>query len=264
MLGGLPPLAQQQSRLKEEELLEDEPPLRVGAAGMERLEVGRRRREVREDESLPARWQPLPLPHRGRQRIGQFRRQIGEHPEHEPALQPRRHRPDLLVDRHDPARVHRVLALVAVVAQDLVLGIGELETAPELDRTVQHDSLRRPKHVTEERLIRKDRANRAARVANHELEQPEAGTPRRPHARGQHLARHSGHLTRAQARRRHEPPSVLVPQRKPQQQVLDRHESRPLEVRGTPRAHASQILQGRREQLGGHDAGAFDRGNPIA
>ncbi len=192
------PLSHEQARLKEEELLEDQPALRLGAAGVERLDVGAPRRKMRLDDGEPSIRQPAGRPNGLRQRVRQYRGQLGNQPVHEPALHPRRHRAGLLVDRHDAPRVHGLVVFVARLGahlgarlrQDLVLGTGELQAAAAaiLESAVEDDAPRPLEHVGEEGLIGKHRADGSRGVPNDHLEQPESRPPRRAHSGGENFA----------------------------------------------------------------------------
>ena len=75
-IGRVPPLAQDQPGLKQEELLEDQPPLRRRAKAVQRVDVGARRREMRVGDRLPAIRQAPGRANRRRQRIGELRGQL--------------------------------------------------------------------------------------------------------------------------------------------------------------------------------------------
>ena len=141
------PLAQDQPGLEQEELLEDQPLLR-----------GATRNAFSASTSVPAagkcasasawrrRRQPALRANRVRQRIGDLRRHLREQPMHQRALHARRHatRPSRRSGTMRPVCTRRIV-VVRIAADDLVFGIGELQSAAaaELDGAVQHHLLAR-------------------------------------------------------------------------------------------------------------------------
>ncbi len=149
-----------------------------------------------------------------------------------------------------------------VLAQDLELGIGNLQAAraPMLGLAVDHDARVRPDDIFQERLIRPDGLDLAARVLDQRGEQPEAGAARGLQARVQHLAADRDRLPRPDRHDWLQPAAILVADRKAKQQILDGRESRALEIGRLARSDAFQKLQRRLEELGRHESDPTWRG----
>ena len=99
---------QDDPQLEQEELLEDQPAVRVGSKRVERVEVRALRRKVHVRERPATVDQLLALSHVFGQRIRKRLRQLRQRLVDEHALHLRGQRAGLLVDRHDAAGVQRV------------------------------------------------------------------------------------------------------------------------------------------------------------
>jgi hypothetical protein len=93
---------------------------------------------------------------------------------------------------------------------------------------------------------------RSRLIAHHHLEDAKPGPACRPHVRAEHFTMHRCPVARPEGRDLREPPAILVPDRKPAQQILDGQQADLLEIGRPPRADAFQKLQGRAEDIGGH------------
>ena len=164
---------------------------------------------------------------------------------HDRPLHFRGQRAGLLVDGNDPAGVDRILlggAFVTLLPDDLVLRVRELVAAAagQLQRAEQDDFLTRLEDIPEKRLVEVRHPQRAARILHDHVEDLESGPARRADAGAEDVDEQRCRLPRLQLGNHAELPAVLVPDRKPVQQVLDRREADALEVRRAPGADAFQ------------------------
>jgi hypothetical protein len=191
--------------LIEEELFEDEAALRIGAERVEDVDRRFVRREMRLLERAAPRRQQQSCPHRGRQHVGDLRRELIERQAHESALHVRRDSTGLLVERDDAPRVDAggttLLGRVAVgvAGHELVLRVHEMQSGGvELDVAEDDDLQVRLEDVGEERLVHPGAADRAAGVGEHRMEDPESAAARDGDVGAPDLAEHRGLLTRSQ------------------------------------------------------------------
>src|SRR5580765_3344306 len=171
-------------------------------------------------------------PDRLRQRIRNIRGHFGKQAMHEGALDPRRHRPRFLVNRHDPPGVNGRVLVVGLAANDFELRVGQLEStrSTELHGAVKHNLLARLEYVLEKCLIGKRRTRGPGGVPDDELEDPEAGPASRTNAGRDYLDVDRGGRTGTETRDGTQGGAVLVSQRKPEQQVFYREQADPFEV----------------------------------
>src|SRR5262249_32952141 len=118
----------------------------------------------------------------------------------------------------------------------------------------ENDVLVRPEDVLEKWLIEPDRPHAARLIAHEHLEDLEPRTPRRTDAAAQHFPTHRRGSVRLERRDRLEVATVLVPYWKPIQEVLDRDQTRVLQIRGAPRPDAFQILERSLEWITGQSS----------
>ena len=241
----------QNAELKQERLFENQPPLRRRVEAVDQIDRRPVRRKMRREQCRASRRQVEPQPDGVRQRIGQLLRQPLERVVHQLALDLRGDAAGLLVDRYDPAGVHR---LAIRVVENLVLRIRQLQTAgtAHLGEAEQDDLLPAREHVAQERLVEPRHANRAAGVGDQRLENLEAGTPGRSQTAARDAAHDRRRLAGPKRRNRLKAAAIFVADGKPVQQVFDGEETDALEIGGATRTDAFEELQGRREQLGGH------------
>jgi hypothetical protein len=252
---------QDDAELEEEELLEDQPPVRRRAEPIQVVDRRACRGEVHLLERVAALDQVLADAHRGRQRIGQLRRHRLQRLVHERALHLRRELARLLVHRHDPPGVDRAAVERVTIAfapfvrsfdpiplfdafHQFVLRTLHLEPVRgELELAEQDHALVRMEDVVEEGLVEPDGAQAPRPIADEHLEDPEPRPPRRPDAAAENLAEHRRRHAGTQLRDRLEMAAVLVARREPVKEILDRRQPRAPEIRRPPRPHAFQKLE---------------------
>ena len=257
-LGGRVAAAHHHPELEEEELLEDQAPLRRRAEGVEIDDRRAGGRKVHVEQRLPALDQLLPDAHLSGQRIGHVRRQLRERLVHNRPLHLRRERPGFLVDGDDAAGVQGILfslrrgvprVFVAFRLQDFVLRVEQLQPVRrELELSEEDDALMRSKHVTEERLVEEDGAQGPGAIAHEHLENLEARSPGRADAAGHHLPHDGRGGAGPQRGDRLKRAAVLVAGREPVEQIFDRVEADALQIGGTSRADPLEELERRVER----------------
>ena len=250
--GGCAP-PQRESELKEEELLEDQAPLRGRPAALEVFQRGARRGKVRVEQRGPPIDQPVLAADLRRQRIRDRGRQELESRVHDPAHRLRGDAAGLLVDGHDPARMNPRVVL-GVGRQQLIGGVRQLQAAARpaaLHPAEQRHPASRRQDVGQERLVEVHRPNPAGSIGDHRLDDAKAPAPGRAHAAREDLADDGREVAGAELRDRLDAITVLVAQGQAQQQVLEHVESRAREVGRPARADAPDVLE-RALQLVGH------------
>ena len=247
-------LAQQQAHLEAEELLEYETALRRRPIGVEGVERRADRGEVHLLEGRPAVRKPEARPDTGRQRIVEVRREPQQRVRDQPPLHLRRDRSRALVHGNDPARVQRIGFRVGRVGLDqLEVGVGELQAGVgiPLQRAVEHDVIARVELILQERGVEPRDADRAARVADERLEDPEAGPPRRAEPALHDLTADRDGLPFLHGSHGPQVAAVLVTQGKPVEEVFDRVQAGTRKICRFARTHTLQVLQRRLEYLAG-------------
>src|SRR5205823_12995584 len=193
-----------------------------------------------------------------RKRIRELRRQLLQRLMHERALHFRGELPGLLVDGYDTPGVYRrgiPLGLVdsfdsfeSFVRFDsfdkFVLRTLHLQAVRrQLELPEQDDALVRAEDVVQEWLIEPDRAQAPRAIPHEHLEDLEPRPARRTHAAAQDLARDRGRYAGLQRRDGLEMSPVFIACGKPIQQILDRRQTDPLQIRRASRTYTLEILQ---------------------
>ena len=106
----------------------------------------------------------------------------------------------------------------------------------------------RPEHVSEKALVEEHGAQRSGVIAYEHLEDPETWTARRPDATAHHFPDDGCRRARAQGRDGLKGAAVLVPDGKPIEQIFDRGQADPLQIRGASRTHPLEELERRLER----------------
>ena len=163
---------------------------------------------------------------------------------HQFALHVRRHRAGLLVERNDAPGMHPR----HVVCDDFVLGVQEMEAARiEPYVAENHDCEMRLQDVGKKRLVHPRAANRAAGIAEDDVENLETSAPCDRETRALDFAEHCCPCAGSQRSDRLHVAAVFVAERQPVEQVLDGDETGPLEIGRLTRPDALQVLERCRE-----------------
>ena len=243
---------ERQARLVDEEVFEDDAPLRGRGRHVQGLDRGAGIREVGLPERGAAIGPAVTGRHLGRHDVGQRLIEQGQRAMHQRAVHVGRDRTRLLVDRHDAAGVQWFA--LSVVLQYFVLGRGELQaaTAPVLRAAEQHHFQVRLQHVLQEFLVRPHHLHLTAVVLDQGREQRKARPSRGGDAGRDDGAEDGGGAARTQRRDRLEPAAILVAARKADQEVFDRTQPGFLEIRGLARTDPFQELQLDLQGIVGH------------
>src|SRR3990172_1265595 len=186
--------------LEEEKLFVDEPLLRGGAEGFERVERRVFLGEVRQGERrAPVREAVLPE-ERGRQRVGERSRQAPQGLEDKPAEHPRGDGAGGFVDGHEAAGLGRVNRLarigLAPAGENLVLRLEHLQLPRPVGvlfhLAVKHDALARTEDAHQVVAVEPLGVEDAALVAHGRMEGAAAAAPVAHKAGGQDLGLDAG------------------------------------------------------------------------
>ncbi len=115
----------------------------------------------------------------------------------------------------------------------------------QLELAEEDDALMGPEDVVEKRLVEPDRAQRTGAIADDQLEDLEARPARRANAAADDFAEDRGRDARPQRGDGLERAAIFVADRKSVEQVFDRVQADPLEIRRAPRTDPFEELQRR-------------------
>ena len=226
--------------LKEEELLENHPPLRGRAEGVQLVDLRFVGWKVRVLDRGAPRHEPEPRAHIRGQQIGNLRGKLIERLPYDPPLHVRRDRAGLLVERDDPRGPDRF----ELVGHQLELGVHEVQPGRiELHVAEDHHGEMRLEDVLQVRLVHPRAADGAARVRDDRMKDLEAAPARDREVRALDLAEHRRAHPRPKRRDRLHATAVFVAERKPVEKILDGDEAGAFEVRGFPRTHPFEELK---------------------
>ena len=236
--------------LKEKGLFEDQPALGRRLESVQEIDRQVGRWKMRGQQRGVLRRQLQALPDVVGQRIRQIRGEFLKGVEHQAALDLRRQTAGALVYGHDPPRVNR---LAFFVIEEFVLRIGQLQAGARtrFNRPVQDDLLPLDEDVAQERLIEPDAAHRSARVGHERFKDLEAGPSRGTQAAVENPRGDRRGLAGPERGNRLKAAPVLVPERKPVEEVFDRMEADVGELGGPTGTDALQILERRVQEGGG-------------
>ena len=119
----------------------------------------------------------------------------------------------------------------------------------QLELAKEDDSLVRPEDVVEKRLVEPDRSQRPRAIAHDQLEDLEARQTRRANAAAHDFSEDRGRDAWPQFGDGCEGAAVFVADRKSVEQVFDRVQAHPLEVRRPPRPDPFEELQRRLQRI---------------